>query len=159
MKPVSGIPSACFAVVVAVSFTGCEAEPAPGPDSGPLHPEVSRIFADIDRDEPGAAVAVLSGGTLVHRAGYGLANLDHGIPITPSTVFDIASISKQFGAMAALLLEEEGDLDLDADAATAFFDLDPNTRGEQSLRPAFNDKGVEGAFLSTFPYLHEPHTP
>ena len=52
---------------------------------------------------------------MVHRAGYGTAHMDHGIPITPGTVFDIASISKQFGAMSALLLESEGRLDLDAD--------------------------------------------
>ena len=55
------------------------------------------------------------GGEVVHRAGYGTANMDHSIPITPETVFDIASISKQFGAMAALLLEAQGRLDLEED--------------------------------------------
>ena len=54
-------------------------------------------------------------GEVVHRAGYGTANMDHSIPITPETVFDIASISKQFGAMAALLLEAQGRLDLEED--------------------------------------------
>jgi CubicO group peptidase (beta-lactamase class C family) len=54
-------------------------------------------------------------GEVVHRAGYGIADMDHSIPITPKTVFDIASISKQFGAMAALLLEAEGRLDLEED--------------------------------------------
>ncbi|GIT51042.1 MAG: D-alanyl-D-alanine carboxypeptidase [Gemmatimonadota bacterium] len=44
--------------------------------------------------------------------------MDHGIPITPETVFDIASISKQFGAMAALLLEAQGRLDLEEDVRT-----------------------------------------
>ncbi|MEQ8331232.1 MAG: serine hydrolase domain-containing protein [Longimicrobiales bacterium] len=86
------------------------------PDAGPTHPGVDAVFADLDRnDGPGAAVGVLLDGEVVHRAGYGMANMDYGIPITPETVFDIASISKQFGAMAALLLEEEGRLDLDAD--------------------------------------------
>ncbi len=50
-------------------------------------------------------------------------------------------------------------LDLGTHGADTFFDLDPNAAGEQSLNPAFNDKGVEGAFLTTFPYLHTPHTP
>lgn len=73
------------------------------------------LFADLSRNGPGAAVGVVFEGQVVHRAGYGMAHLDHGVPITPGTVFDIASVSKQFGAMAALLLEAEGHLDLDAD--------------------------------------------
>ncbi len=101
--------------------------PACGPTSqdlpasssgGTSHPGVDALFADLDREGPGAAVGVLLGGEVVHRAGYGIAHLDHGIPITPETVFDIASISKQFGAMAALLLEAEGKLDLDEDVRT-----------------------------------------
>ena len=83
--------------------------------SGPTNPEVDAIFADLRGDRPGAAVGVRWNGEVVHRAGYGTAHLDHAVPITPETVFDIASISKQFGAMAALLLESEGNLDLDAD--------------------------------------------
>ena len=82
---------------------------------GPTNPEVDAIFADLRGDRPGAAVGVLRNGEVVHRAGYGTAHLDHAVPITPETVFDIASISKQFGAMAALLLESEGNLDLDAE--------------------------------------------
>ncbi len=82
---------------------------------GPSHSGVDAVFADLDQDGPGAAVGVLLGGEVVHRAGYGIAHLDHGVAITPETVFDIASISKQFGAMAALLLEAEGKLDLDED--------------------------------------------
>ena len=93
--------------------------PACGPAAtgagGPANPDVDAIFADLEGDRPGAAVGVVWNGEVVHRAGYGTAHLDHGVPITPATVFDIASISKQFGALAALLLESEGDLDLDAD--------------------------------------------
>ncbi len=105
-------------------LTGCAPDPAadsqaPGngaaADAGPTHPQVDAIFADLQGNRPGAAVGVLYQGEVVHRAGYGAAHMDHGIPITPATVFDIASISKQFGAMAALLLESEGGLDLDAD--------------------------------------------
>ena len=89
--------------------------PATTGSGGPTNPEVDAIFADLRGDRPGAAVGVLWNGEVVHRAGYGTAHLDHAVPITPETVFDIASISKQFGAMAALLLESEGNLDLDAD--------------------------------------------
>ncbi|ANO52766.1 serine hydrolase domain-containing protein [Woeseia oceani] len=88
------------------------------PASAPKRPTtagVDDIFADIAADAPGASVIVMKDGEIVHRADYGLANLDYGIPINSNTVFDIASISKQFGGMAALLLEADGALDLDAD--------------------------------------------
>ena len=52
--------------------------------AGPIHPGVEAVFADLDRnDAPGAAVGVLLNGEVVHRAGYGIADMDHGIPITP----------------------------------------------------------------------------
>lgn len=108
-----------LAAFSALAVAGCgpatEAAPAATGAEGPSHPGVDAVFADLDRDGPGAAVGVLLGGEVVHRAGYGIAHLEHGVPITPGTVFDIASISKQFGAMAALLLEADGRLDLDED--------------------------------------------
>ena len=105
--------TAALAAFSVAGLAGCA--PPPPASAGPTDPDVDAIFADLAGDRPGAAVAVLMGGEVVHRAGYGTAHLDHGIPITPETVFDIASISKQFGAIAALLLENEGKLDLDAD--------------------------------------------
>ena len=112
----TSIGLAALAALSTTLTTTCA--PSAGPPGGPVNPEVDAIFADLEGDRPGAAVAVTLGGEVVHRSGYGAAHLDHGIPITPETVFDIASISKQFGAMAALLLEAEGRLDLDADVRT-----------------------------------------
>ena len=103
------------AAVAALSLILPACGPAATGSGGPTHPEVDAIFADLRGDRPGAAVGVLWNGEVVHRAGYGTAHLDHAVPITPETVFDIASISKQFGALAALLLESESNLDLDAD--------------------------------------------
>lgn len=75
---------------------------------------IDSIFEDMDRtDTPGAAVAVVQGTQVVYLKGYGMANLEHGIPITSSTVFDIASISKQFGAMTAIVVEQEGKIRFD----------------------------------------------
>jgi CubicO group peptidase (beta-lactamase class C family) len=54
-------------------------------------------------------------GNTILKKGYGSANLEYGIPNTPSTVFHIASISKQFTVFAILLLEEEGKLSLEDD--------------------------------------------
>jgi CubicO group peptidase (beta-lactamase class C family) len=77
---------------------------------------VDEIFRQWHTPEsPGAAVLVLENGSIVHAKGYGMANLDHGIPIRTTTVFDIASVSKQFGAMAIALLEAEGSIALDDD--------------------------------------------
>ena len=87
-------------------------------EEGPRNADVDAVFADLEGERPGAAVGVRLNGQVVHRAGYGIAHMDHRIPITPETVFDIASISKQFGALAALLLEAEGKLDLDEDVGS-----------------------------------------
>lgn len=66
-------------------------------------------------DAPGLAIAVMKDGQSVYRKGFGMADLEHNVPITPSTVFHVASVSKQFTAFAALLLAEEGRLSLDDD--------------------------------------------
>jgi len=64
-------------------------------------------------DRPGAAVIIASNGEVVHEAGYGLANVEHGIAVTPDTVFRIGSITKQFTAAAIMLLEQRGLLSVD----------------------------------------------
>ena len=64
---------------------------------------------------PGAAVAVIQHGKLVFEKGYGLANLEYDIPVTPQTVYHVASVSKQFTAMALVLLEQDGKLSLEDD--------------------------------------------
>lgn len=77
---------------------------------------VDQIFAPWDNDySPGATVSVVKDGEINYKKGYGLANLEYGIRNTPSTVFHIASVSKQFTAFAALLLEDEGKLSMDDD--------------------------------------------
>jgi CubicO group peptidase (beta-lactamase class C family) len=66
-------------------------------------------------DSPGAAVAVVKDGMVIYRKGFGSAQLEYNIPITPSTVFHVASVSKQFTAMAITLLEAAGKLSADDD--------------------------------------------
>ncbi len=76
--------------------------------------EVDTLFAEFTRPgSPGCALGVLIDGKLVYKNGFGLANLEYDIPITPSSVFHVASMSKQFTAMAALLLEDSGRISLD----------------------------------------------
>jgi CubicO group peptidase (beta-lactamase class C family) len=79
-----------------------------------LQAQVDKIFAPWDKpDSPGCALAVIKDGKVIYQRGYGLANLDHDIPIAPATVFHVASVSKQFTAMAILLLAQQGKLALD----------------------------------------------
>lgn len=79
-------------------------------------PDIDRIFADLaGADSPGCAVAVVRSGVIETARSYGLANVEHRVPITAATVFDIGSTSKQFTAACILLLAREGKVDLDAD--------------------------------------------
>lgn len=85
---------------------------------------VDRIFASIvDKDTPGCNVGAIKDGRFIHKAGYGLANLELDVPMDGSQVHRMASVSKQFTAMAVLLLAEEGKIDLDADIRTYLKDL------------------------------------
>lgn len=80
------------------------------------HERIDSIFAQWDKpDSPGCALALIQDGAIVYQRGYGSANLEYDIPITPDTVFHVASISKQFTAYAILLLEQAGKLTLDDD--------------------------------------------
>ena len=64
-------------------------------------------------DRPGVAVAVLKDGQVVLERGYGSAQLEHRIPVTPATVFHVASVTKQFTAFGAAMLAQQGKLSLD----------------------------------------------
>ncbi|MCE9673040.1 beta-lactamase family protein [Myxococcus stipitatus] len=89
---------------------GCAHAPAPVR----AHPEVDALFADYDGpDRPGASVVVIHEGAVVLSRAYGLADLGARTPATPQSRFRLASLTKQFTAMAILLLVEEGRLRLE----------------------------------------------
>jgi len=78
--------------------------------------KVDQLLALVDRpDSPGAAVAVIQDGKTIYKKGFGSAQLEYGIPITPSTIFHVASVSKQFTAFAVAVLADQGKLSLDDD--------------------------------------------
>jgi CubicO group peptidase (beta-lactamase class C family) len=78
------------------------------------NPQVDQIFAQWNKsDSPGFALAVSKDGKTVYSRGYGMADLDHNIPIEPGTVFHAASLAKQFTAMAIMLLVDKHQLSLD----------------------------------------------
>src|SRR5437879_1476004 len=59
---------------------------------------------------PGLALAIIQNGKPAKTAAYGLANLELNVPVTPDTVFEIGSVTKQFTAAGILLLAQDGKL-------------------------------------------------
>lgn len=97
-------------------------------------PSLRRYFDAFDRGRrPGAAVLVLREGRVLHRRGYGLADLDSREKITPRTTFDLASLSKQFTALAVAMLVERGKLGYD-DPVRRHVPRLPAWAGEVTLR-------------------------
>lgn len=99
----------CAGLFVAVTAAAA-AETVPAMDGA-----IDRLFSNIASNQPGVAIGVYREGRIVYSRGFGRADLENGAPITPQTVFHVASVSKQFTAFAVALLAAEGRLDLDAD--------------------------------------------
>ena len=96
------------------------------------------VFQRFDRtDSPGCALGVYRDGRILYARGYGMASLEHGVSLTPRSVLDIGSISKQFTAMAMLMLEKEGKISLD-DPIRKYFPEMPAYADKVTLRRALS---------------------
>jgi len=104
-------------LVVAHGYAGGAAAASTHPPISPH--EAQKIDALFDRwskpNTPGCALEVLKDGGTLYQHNYGLADVEHLVPITSNTVFHIGSVSKQFTAFAIYLLAKEGKLSLDDD--------------------------------------------
>jgi len=103
-------------ITVLALVAGCTDQEYPhaGVETGADNAVVDAVFAVWDvPGSPGCALAVADDGTVIYSRGYGYANLDYDIPITPQTVFDVASLTKQFNAASILMLAQDGKLSLD----------------------------------------------
>jgi CubicO group peptidase (beta-lactamase class C family) len=81
-----------------------------------LTDRVDALFAEWDNPgSPGCALGIIREGQLVYARGYGMGNLDYNVPLTPNSVFYIASTSKQFTAASIVLLAQRGILSLEDD--------------------------------------------
>ncbi|HEV7358693.1 MAG TPA: serine hydrolase domain-containing protein [Steroidobacteraceae bacterium] len=103
---------------IGAQFAAAAPPPTQSKPSGPVSPDkqVDALFKEWDTlNTPGASVAVIQHGKVIFAKGYGIANLEYNIPIKPETIFHVASVSKQFTAMAVVLLESDGKLALDDD--------------------------------------------
>ena len=75
---------------------------------------IDELFREWNKPgSPGAALGIMGQGKFLYTKGYGLADLEHDIPITDTSIFYIGSVSKQFVTMCILLLEEQGKIGLD----------------------------------------------
>lgn len=100
-----------ISIILSISITGLGCEKIKSKEA-----KVDTLLASwATDDQPGLAVSIIEDGTPVYQKGFGIANLEYDIPITNSTVFHIASVSKQFTVFSILLLEKEGKLSLDDD--------------------------------------------
>jgi CubicO group peptidase (beta-lactamase class C family) len=78
--------------------------------------KIDSLFKFWDKtSSPGCAIGIVRNDSLIYAKGYGMANLEYGIPITPETIFHMASISKQFTAYSIVLLARQGKLNLNDD--------------------------------------------
>jgi CubicO group peptidase (beta-lactamase class C family) len=81
-----------------------------------LTARVDQLFANWNKpDSPGCALAIIKDGKIIYQRGYGTADLEHDIPISPASIFYVGSVSKQFTAFAIALLAQQGKLALDDD--------------------------------------------
>jgi CubicO group peptidase (beta-lactamase class C family) len=76
-------------------------------------PNLDALFAQWTVATPGCAVGVDLEGRSVLEKGFGMADLERGVPNKPDTIFEAGSVSKQFTAAAVLLLASDGKLSLD----------------------------------------------
>nr|WP_254597769.1 serine hydrolase domain-containing protein [Burkholderia lata] len=105
------------------------------------------LFERFNRcDEPGLVVAVAHRGEVLYRRGFGMASLEHGVANTPATRLRIGSTSKHFTCLAALLLAEDGKLDIDAGIRTYLPEL-PLLAGDPSLRQLMTHTGGYRCYL------------
>ena len=132
--PPSRAPRACarfaaallpVALLAPARATGAQGPPAPAPGAAAapadslaaaLARRVDPVFAQWSSpDSPGCVVGVRQGERVVLEKGYGMADLEHDVPMSPATVSEAGSVTKQVVAMTALLLERDGTLSLDDD--------------------------------------------
>ena len=118
-------------VIAAAAFLGGRiAAQAPGTS---IKPEVDKLFSRWTTSTPGCAVGADVNGQPVVRAAYGMADLEHDVPNTPETIFEVGSVSKQFTAAAVLLLARDGKLSLD-DKVRKYIPEMPDVAAEITIR-------------------------
>ena len=105
-------------IVILISFASLSVNA----NMSDLSKKIDLLFDDRSQ-KPGCAVGLIENGEYIHSKGYGLANLEHEIPIGMDTIFRIGSVSKQFTTMAIAILEEKGELSFEDEMKAHIPDL------------------------------------
>ena len=138
------------AIAVAVSGCGNDERSTARPDIG-SDPAIDAMFAAWNTPgSPGCAVAVARNGVLEFSRGYGYANLDYNLPVTPETIFDVASVTKQFVAASLSMLQLDGKLSLDDDVRKWLPEL-PQYESTITLRHMIHHTSGLRDYLTLFP--------
>ncbi|HTZ46117.1 MAG TPA: serine hydrolase domain-containing protein [Verrucomicrobiae bacterium] len=103
-----------------------------------VDPSPARVDAAVESERvaqkiPGVAVAICRDGKLMQASGYGLANVELNVPVTPETIFQTGSVGKQFTSMAVMMLVEQGKIGLD-DKITKYLPESPSTWKKVTIR-------------------------
>lgn len=116
-------------------------------DTAAVAQAIEKLFEPVNRaDAPGAVVGIARDGKVIFRRGFGLANVEHGIANAPKTRMRIGSTTKHFTCLAALLLAEDGKLDVDAGIRTYIPELGV-LEGEPTLRQLMQHAGGYRCFI------------
>jgi len=103
-----------------------------------VDPSPAQVDAAVDSGRiaqkiPGVALAVCHDGKLIQAGGYGLANVELNVPVTPETIFQTGSVGKQFTSMAVMMLVEQGKIALD-DKITKYLPESPSAWKKVTVR-------------------------
>jgi CubicO group peptidase (beta-lactamase class C family) len=109
-----GLGRGPVSAALAVALLLAPVSGAAAPDDG-LDAQIDAIFAGLDGTSPGCVAAASRDGKVLFRRSYGMASLELNAPITPDTVFEAGSASKQFVAATVLLLAREHHIGLSDD--------------------------------------------
>jgi len=126
-RPFFAVPALfTFAVLVACGSPPADSPAHYGRADEPLAGQIYELAQNALRDHPapGISIGVQRGGEVIFAGGFGYADLENEVPATADTVYRIGSVTKQFTAAAAMLLVEEGKLDLSADLREYLPDYD-----------------------------------
>ena len=118
----------------------------------PQSTEIDKVFVQWDKENsPGASLGIIKDGKLVYSRGYGMANLEYGIPNSSKSVFRIGSTSKQFTAASIILLAQQGKLNLN-DTLDKYFPEFPDYANKITITHLLNHTSGVRDYL-TLAYL------
>ena len=117
------------------------------------------LAAELESGGPGAAIAVIRDGAFIHRKAYGMANIEWAVPLTPDAVFRIASLTKQFTAVAIMMLAERAQLSIDAPIETWLPDWPARGRTVSARRLLNHTSGIWSHDSSQIDRTKRPNPP